>query len=219
MSASPYDGLYSENNMPLGLEKTLQDLVKKNKNNPNIPNTWMPSSDREWLSVPRSPSAYSLRHSVYTFSDAPNYFNADGSRTSLGVGNLTPDYGADLNPNQDDYGSQIARLLDPNLFNWYPIAYNAEAFPLSAGVNHAVDMTVSMILGSASKVFLIGHGLGAVVASKLWNEFQTGGRLASRASDLLGIYNFGSPMRQGGHTIPGGIDPGGHGIAPERLTG
>ena len=79
MSASPYDGLYSDNNMPLGLVKTLQDLLKKNANNPNIPNPWVPSSDRQWLSVPRSPSSYSLRHSVYTFSDAPNYFNPDGS--------------------------------------------------------------------------------------------------------------------------------------------
>ena len=127
MSASPYDGLYSDNNMPLGLVKTLQDLLKKNANNPNIPNPWVPSSDRQWLSVPRSPSSYSLRHSVYTFSDAPNYFNPDGSRTSLGAGNLTPDQGLDLDFNQAGYGAQIARLLDPNVFNWYPIVFSIKA--------------------------------------------------------------------------------------------
>ena len=216
MVASPYDGLYWETHFPLGLYKSLQDLMDSNKKNPNTPNSKTPSSERQWLSLPRGANSYTKKHSIYTFADSADFFVADSIPKLLST-NQTSDYGKEYDYSQYGYGAQIARSLDPKLFNWFPIAYNSEAFPLNVGVEAAVDKAVAMILGSNSKVFLVGHGKGAVVTSKLYNEFRSG-RLASRRANLLGVYNFGSPMREEGHSIPGGTNPGGHGIASERLT-
>ena len=219
MAASPYDGLYWETNIPLGLYKSLQELMERNKKDPNTPNQKVPSSERQWLSLPRAANSFRLKHSIYTFGDAADFFTQNGIRTLLGSGNKTPDFGKEFDYDQPGYGSQIARSLDRNIFNWYPVAYNSNAFPLNVGVEAAVDKAVSLIQGNTSKIFLVGHGKGAVVASKLYDEFRFG-RLTSRRSDLLGVFNFGNPLREEGHTIPGGTDPGGHGIAPEseRLT-
>jgi len=220
MPTSPYDGLYWETHLPLALYKSLHDLMGRNVKNPNTPNAYDSAAlDRQWLSRPRGASNYKLRHSVYTFADSEDLFTTEGIRTTLGNGNRTRDYGKKIDYSQTGYGAQIARSLDPKIFNWYPVAYNSDAFPLNVGIAAAVDKAVSMILGDSSKIFLIGFGKGAVVASKLYDEFRTG-RLMNRRSDLLAIYNFGNPMREAGHTIPGGIDTGGHGIAPanERLV-
>lgn len=219
MAATPYDGLYWENNIPLGLYKSIQELMDRNKKDPNTPNSKVPSSDRQWLSLPRAANSFRLKHSLYTFADSADFFTPNGIRTMLGSGNKTPDFGKEFDYDQPGYGSQIARSLDRSIFNWYPVAYNSDAFPLNVGVEAAVDKAVSLILRDSSKIFLVGHGKGAVVASKLYDEFRSG-RLVGRRPDLLGVFNFGNPLREEGHTVPGGIDPGGHGIAPlsERLV-
>lgn len=219
MTASPYDGLYWDTHLPLGLYKSLQTQMDRSRKDPNTPNSKNPSFDRQWLSIPRSAKSYSIKHSIYTFEDSADFFTSNGIRTILSNKNQTPDYGKELDYTQSGYAAQVAKGLDPSIFNWFPVAYNTSAFPLNVGIQAAVDKTVKMIQGSSAKVFLAGHGKGAVVTSKLYEEFRSG-RLANRRADLLGVFNFGSPMREAGHTIPGGIDPGGHGIAleSERLT-
>ena len=197
----------------------LQDLAGKNPSDPNLPDSWTPSSDREWFSLPRGANNYSLKHNVYTFGSIGNFFSADGGRTVLGDDGFTADVGNEIDYTQAGAAAQVGRSLNPAIFNWVPVAYNTTAYPIDDALQKAVDKTVAMIIGSTGGVFLVGNGLGAVVASKVYNEFRTG-RLTSRRSDLLGVYNFGSPLRQAGHTIPGGTDPGGHGMAPadKRLT-
>lgn len=217
MVASPYDGLYWETHLPLGLYMSLRKQMDRSFKDPNTPNSQSPSHERQWLSLPRSANSYSIKHSVYTFADSADFFTSQGIRTILSNANRTPDWGKELDYSQSGYAAQVAKGLDPDIFNWFPVAYNTAAFPLNIGVQAAVDKTVKMIQGSSAKVFLIGHGKGAVVASKVYEEFRSG-RLANRRADLLGVFNFGSPMREAGHTFPGGIDPGGHGIAPERLV-
>lgn len=219
MPSSPYDGLYWENSIPLGLHYLLQDITKQTAKDPNTPDVWTPSSEREWLSLPRGAKSYTLKHNIFTFPDAGNFFNQEGKRTTVGNNNLTPDYGDDLDYGQPGYGSQIARSLNPDYFNWVPIAYNSYAFPLNVSVNAAVDRAVNIINATPGKIFLIGQGQGAMVASRLYNEFRSG-RLTSRRSDLLGVYNFGNPLRQAGRGIPGG-PASGHGMAPfsQRLAG
>jgi hypothetical protein len=44
------------------------------------------------------------------------------------------------------------------------------------------------------------------------------GSLQWARPNLIGGYTFGNPWRLGGHTFPGGTDPGGRGIANIRLT-
>jgi hypothetical protein len=221
MVSSPIDGIYWDTHFPLGLYNFLQELKSRNVKNPNTPNSSnVVTVDKEWLSLPRGASEYSIKHSVYTFADAEDFFTAEGIQRAIGGNNRTRDYGTEIDQSQTGYGAEIGRSLDPKVFDWFPVSYNSNAFPLNVGVNAAVEKAIKMIMSRSSKVFLIGFGKGAVVASKLYNEFRTG-RLVSRRSDLLGVYNFGNPMREAGHTIPGGIAVPGHGIAaaPLRLVG
>ena len=44
------------------------------------------------------------------------------------------------------------------------------------------------------------------------------GTLQWARPNLIGGYTFGNPWRMGGHTFPGGPDPGGRGIADVNLT-
>jgi hypothetical protein len=197
----------------------LRNLAGKNPSNPNLPNAWSPS-EREWFSLPRSANNYSLKHNVYTFGSIGNFFTFDGGGTALGDDGFTGDHGNEIDYTQSGAAAQVGRSLNPSIFNWIPVAYNTTAYPIATALQTTVDRTIDMILGSTGKVFLVGNGFGAVVTSMLYKQFLSGGKLNSRTSDLLGVYNFGSPMRQAGHTIPSGIDPGGFGAAPasQRLT-
>jgi hypothetical protein len=211
MAASPYDGLYWDTHTPLGVHNLLQNLAGQNPSDPNLPDAWSPS-EREWFSLPRSANNYSLKHNVYTFGSIGNFFSADGKRTTLGDDGFTADQGNDIDYTQAGAAAQVGRSLNPATFNWIPVSYNTTAYPIAAALQSAVDKAVAMILGSVGGVFLVGNGFGAAVASTVYDEFRTG-RLVSRRSDLLGVYNFGNPLRQAGRTIPGGVDPGGHGMA------
>jgi hypothetical protein len=219
MATGPYDGLYWETHFPLGLQNLLQNIAKQNPKDPNVPDIWNPPSAREWLSLPRGANSYTVKHNVFTFSDTFDYFDANGNRTTVGNQNKTPDFGDDLNYSQLGYPAQVARLLNPNLFNWVPVAYNSSAFPLITGVTDAVTRAVTLIKGTPGKIFLVGAGIGSVITGLLYNEFRSG-QLESRRADLLGIFNFGSPVREEGHTVPGGIATPGHGMAPsgERVA-
>lgn len=211
MAASPYDGLYWDTHTPLGVHSLLQNLAGQNPSDPNLPDVWSPS-EREWFSLPRSANNYSLKHNVYTFGSIGNFFSADGKRTTRGDDGFTADQGNEIDYTQAGAAAQVGRSLNPATFNWIPVSYNTTAYPIADALQSAVDKTVAMILGSVGGVFLIGNGFGAAVASTIYDEFRTG-RLVSRRSDLLGVYNFGNPLRQAGRTIPGGVDPGGHGMA------
>lgn len=101
----------------------------------------------------------------------------------------------------------------PSSVEWVPVSYSSSIFPFRNAVDTAVDRAVSLILASPvnTKFFLAGHGIGAAVASRVRNEFRTGGRLAARGSKLLGVYNFGNPDRPENAWV-GDTNPGGMGI-------
>lgn len=87
-------------------------------------------------------------------------------------------------------------------------------------VSIAVDWAVAWLLARPAQTFILGgYSQGAEAASRVLLEVITpGGRLYHLRHNFIGGYTFGNPMREAGHTGPGLIDPGGHGIAAVRLT-
>lgn len=84
-------------------------------------------------------------------------------------------------------------------------------YTIQSGCQQGADNAVAAINATPGKFAFCAYSLGCVVAAMVYAELQTGGSLASRASDFLGAVTFGSPVREAGHTILGGTDPGGHG--------
>jgi hypothetical protein len=59
---------------------------------------------------------------------------------------------------------------------------------------------------------LVGYSQGAEAASRVLAEIMTGS-LQWAKPNLIGGYTFGNPWRLTGHTLAGGTDTGGRGIA------
>jgi hypothetical protein len=161
-------------------------------------------------------------YQFYTFGKTGDFYTASGGRTTTGSDGTTYDIRrADIDYAQVSYGAEIAKKLDPNLIEWVPVSYASAAFPLRLCIQSAVDKAVRMILEtpSTTKFFLSGNGVGAAVSSRLYDEFRSG-RLQSRSTKLLGVYNYGNPLRQFG-AYRSSADPGGHGMAGAeyRLSG
>ena len=156
------------------------------------------SGPREWYSQPRTPGGYttSERATVTVFDVGPaNIVGYTGSEA--------PSWGL------------RERATAANL-DWKVVPYTATVPMTASWVAGAAALT-AMINATAGKFVLTGTGLGAVVVSLVYDQIR-GGSLAGRRADLLGGITFGSPVREGGHTWPGGYDPGGRGIQPTHLS-
>lgn len=130
---------------------------------------------------------------------------------------LTADWGRrNVDPQQGGYGAQIAAALNPARVEWVPTSYSSAAFPSSVAVSAAVNRAVSLVLASppSTQFFLAGHGVGALVASRVHDEFMNPrGRLYARRTSLKGVYCFGNPGRGAGQFRGAGTNPGGRGVA------
>lgn len=106
--------------------------------------------------------------------------------------------------------------------NWDGLGEEAFApgYSIYAGCKQGAQQCVDVIASTPGQFAFSAYSLGSVVAAMVYQELQTGGQLASRASDFVGAVTFGSSVREAGHTIPGGTDPGGHGCfgAEYRMT-
>ena len=117
-------------------------------------------------------------------------------------------------------------LLDSDLWHWKRVPYPASAAfmgpSIEAGVNWVVNDILSQPAGTSFA--LGGYSQGAAVMSRVYNEFRQG-RLAARREGLRAVVTFGNPMREQGHTYPGGQYSGacdipgdtsaGHGMFPQ----
>lgn len=150
-----------------------------------------------------------------------------------GTVNLTPYYSTAFNPIEIDVpgfefisdatggihaivkGTDVEKYVDV-----FDIQYPASQQQFQFSVNTGKRMVIDAINASQGPFFLVGMSQGAEVMSEVYKEIKSGS-LVGRAADFLGGFVAGNPERQAGHTIPGGTDPGGHGIAdaPHRLTG
>jgi hypothetical protein len=132
-------------------------------------------------------------------------------------------------PISGDYGQfdmQVGEGLDPQKWNVqaidYPGAHMAwdgegtdafiPGYSFLSGAQVGVDAAVKAIGNTPGPFAFAAYSLGSLVAKLVYDELAPGGRLESRAADFVGAVTFGSSVRQAGHTIPGGTDPGGHGV-------
>lgn len=150
-----------------------------------------------------------------------------------GTVNVTPYYSSAFNPVEIDVpgfefvsdltggihaivkGTDVEKYVDV-----FDIQYPASEQQFQFSVNTGKQMVIDSINASQGPFFLVGMSQGAMVMSEVYKEIKSGS-LVGRSADFLGGFVAGNPERQAGHTLPGGIDPGGHGIAdaPHRLTG
>lgn len=119
------------------------------------------------------------------------------------------------------YPADIARQLNPNVWTWQPVGnYEATAFPMNASIKQGEDELVRLITQAhPDRTFgMIGYSQGAIVTSNVYDRLRTGD-LQKYRSQFIGGITQGNPRREQGHTIPGGIDPKGHGIVTPNLVG
>ena len=92
-------------------------------------------------------------------------------------------------------------------------------YTIQLGCEQGRDNAVTAITATEGKFAFAAYSLGCVVAAMVYAEIVSGS-LTSRAGDFLGAVTFGNPVREAGHTIPGGTDPGGQGAlgSPYLMT-
>ena len=126
------------------------------------------------------------------------------------------------------YPSDVVNAANPDLvfevpvqapWTFGPIPPDAPTAPSYAeSVRIAVNFATAWINANPQQTFAIcGYSQGAEAASRVVAQIMTGSLQWARPN-LIGGYSFGNPWRLTGHTFPGGIDPGGRGIANINLT-
>jgi len=118
------------------------------------------------------------------------------------------------------YPADIGRVLDPAVFYWQPVAYPAAPYPMgrSAKAGEQELVRLMRLRKPADPFILIGYSQGAMVTSRVYRRI-VGGDLRDYRNGMLAGVTFGNPLRERGHTFPGGTDPGGHGLDPKLLMG
>jgi hypothetical protein len=120
-----------------------------------------------------------------------------------------------------DLGEELANA---GVAEHQPVCYGPGgipgAFPMQPSIQSGVDeLTRLMLLRDPNEPWvLICYSEGAIVASTVFDLVRTKGhKLNAYEHSFLGAVAFGNPRREEGHTVPGGIDPGGHGIVTPNL--
>ncbi|AJA43702.1 lysin B [Mycobacterium phage Milly] len=123
------------------------------------------------------------------------------------------------------YPADVARALDPAIFYWQPVCYGPNGipaiFPMGSSAKSGEVEGLRLLdekAGDFDYVVLIGYSQGALPASRLMRRILSGDLQRFKSKLIAGV-TFGNPMREKGHTFPGGADPGGHGLDPQCLVG
>lgn len=119
------------------------------------------------------------------------------------------------------YPFDLGEAINKGVWSHQPIGYPAAAFPMrpsyTAGVTEFVRQLDLYRCDQRTWGFG-GYSQGAIVTSIVLQRVLTGD-LQRYKSTFIGGITFGNPMREAGHTLPGGIDPGGSGIVLPNLVG
>ncbi len=116
------------------------------------------------------------------------------------------------------YPADVARAMDTSIYYHQPVAYPAAPFPMgkSARAGEAELVRLMALRAPTDPFVLVGYSQGAMVTSRVLRRIL-GGDLKHYRPGLLAGVTFGNPLRERGHTFPGGADPGGHGLDPKCL--
>jgi hypothetical protein len=113
--------------------------------------------------------------------------------------------------------SWFASNLDPHI-RYIRVSWDANNIvPIEESIGIGVANLSTMITNNPGPFMFIGTGIGAAVTSLVYDQLRNGG-LQSRHEDFVAAVAFGNPRREVGTIFPGGTDPGGHGIAVDRLV-
>lgn len=116
-----------------------------------------------------------------------------------------------------NYGAEMFMFDMDRLRRYYnvvDVATPVTAVP-SSHFAPGVDKLVNAIHQTPGPFAIAGYSFGARIASHVYNEIRYG-ELEYRNEDFLGAVVGGNPCREAGRTLPGAVDPGGHGIAKEE---
>jgi hypothetical protein len=120
------------------------------------------------------------------------------------------------------YQADIGRVLaSANLYYWQPVGYDSKPFPMSAGLKGGTTELVRQIrdVHPAGPFAICAYSEGAIISSNVYDMLRDpSSPIGHRRKDFLGAATFGNPRRQKGHSIPGGMDPGGEGIVSPTLA-
>jgi hypothetical protein len=118
------------------------------------------------------------------------------------------------------YPFDLGAALDDGVWSHQPIGYPAVAFPMQPSIDAGVAEFVRQ-LGlwgcDQRKWGFGGYSQGGIVTSNILDRVRTGD-LQKYLPTFLGGVTWGNPRREAGHTCPGGIDPGGHGIVTPNVV-
>jgi hypothetical protein len=118
------------------------------------------------------------------------------------------------------YSFDLGQAADKSRWLHQPVGYPAQAFPMRpsymAGVTEMLRQT-DLHNCTHNTWGFAGYSQGAIVASIILQRVLTGD-LQQYKSTFIGGVTFGNPMREKGHTCPGGTDPGGSGIVLPNLV-
>lgn len=116
-------------------------------------------------------------------------------------------------------------LEQAGLVEHQPISYGNNgvpyAFPMETSIQTGVAELVRQILlrDPSEPSAMVGYSQGAIVTSIVYDRIRdVNDPLNAYEASFLGGVTFGNPRREEGHTVPGGIDPGGHGIVTPNLV-
>lgn len=85
-----------------------------------------------------------------------------------------------------------------NIFDWQPVAYPAATFPMGPSVQQGVTETMNQIARyPGHNIILSGYSQGALVTDYVWRDHLLVPK-HPRLKDVIGIVNFGDPMRSPG---------------------
>lgn len=93
------------------------------------------------------------------------------------------------------FSGAIGAALDPRKFYWQPTGYPAAVFPMGPSVDAGVQAVIDNINAHPGTFFLSGYSQGAIVVDKVWRDHILNGELNHRLNDMVGIVNFGDPLR------------------------
>lgn len=108
--------------------------------------------------------------------------------------------GAVGNDLSDPWADVLAEFRGPqwaSLYRWQPVAYPAQAFPMGPSVRAGVTEVLRLLdLPENQGTFaLSGYSEGAMVIDTVWRDHILTGSHRHRVDDVIGIVNFGDPMR------------------------
>jgi hypothetical protein len=124
------------------------------------------------------------------------------------------------------YGYFLGDTLEQEgLIEHQPISYGPNgipgAFPMEPSIQMGIaELSRQILLRDPSEPWALAlYSEGAIVGSRVFDLVRAPGHpLNAYLASFLGAVTFGNPRREEGHTVPGGIDPGGHGIVTPNMV-